>query len=63
MHVGDRLLVKETKDGTCPGYSAPCGRPVVSAGLCLHHVDLFVMNRLSHSGWYDSAARRGDAFA
>ncbi|MER8193509.1 hypothetical protein ABTY00_06015 [Streptomyces microflavus] len=35
MHVIDRLLVPESDDGTCPGYNTPCGRPVVSAGLCL----------------------------
>lgn len=35
VHVVDRLLVPETDDGTCPGYNTACGRPVVSAGLCL----------------------------
>ncbi|MFC9004802.1 hypothetical protein [Streptomyces microflavus] len=35
VHVIDRLLVPESDDGTCPGYNTPCGRPVVSTGLCL----------------------------
>ncbi|MEW9513890.1 hypothetical protein [Streptomyces bacillaris] len=29
------LPVTETEDGTCPGHTAPCGRPVVTEGLCL----------------------------
>ncbi|WP_127469578.1 hypothetical protein [Streptomyces sp. B27] len=29
------LPVTETEDGTCPGHTGPCGRPVVAEGLCL----------------------------
>ncbi|MFF3036387.1 hypothetical protein ACFVS7_35940 [Streptomyces rubiginosohelvolus] len=28
------LPVTETEDGTCPGQTEPCGRPVVADGLC-----------------------------
>ncbi|MFD6585242.1 hypothetical protein ACFWOK_33730, partial [Streptomyces sindenensis] len=28
------LPVTETEDGTCPGQTGPCGRPVVADGLC-----------------------------
>ncbi|MEU4180987.1 hypothetical protein [Streptomyces sp. NPDC026589] len=32
--IDAELPVTETEDGTCPGHTGPCGRPVVASGLC-----------------------------
>ncbi|MFI6967249.1 hypothetical protein [Streptomyces sp. NPDC050255] len=32
QYVGDTLPA--TEDGSCPGHSGPCGKPVVTLGLC-----------------------------
>ncbi|MFE9701601.1 hypothetical protein [Streptomyces sp. NPDC006270] len=32
--IDAELPVTETEDGTCPGHTGPCGRPVVTSGLC-----------------------------
>ncbi|MER6023615.1 hypothetical protein [Streptomyces anulatus] len=32
--IDAELPVTATEDGTCPGHTGPCGRPVVASGLC-----------------------------